>query len=707
MVFNTVRNYLSEIRNTIKAEWKLYSKFGSTTLDPSSEHPDIDLRRLQTGYRHSDIESYLTQEYREHYSDTRYGFEESNHMKGKPFEFFQDIDTSDIPQNRQPLPGIQVLPLRYHSEQVVTATEQVPETGYQLHPLLRYLIDYKYPRYDEHVRKYVRPLGTTDATFTDFNREQTEYPPVSPELCSRIIPIVTSLLGASLFLPLHYVDTFFTKMPLHTGTSYFYRHSYELRTHAAFSHPKEYSDRQTSKGYFVNAFTEYARTIVHHIKSFGLPFNPENLTPSQQISRLREFIQEHATMLFTRNHISDKDGNLKQRPVYAMDTLFLHLEAIVTYPLHIMARSMSSSIMYSIETIRGGCSYMDIQAKRFVSYLCIDWSSFDQRMPWVIVDTFFTMFLPSLLIISHGYAPTAEYPTYPELTPEKMFSRLFNIICFLRLWYFNCVFVTADGFAYIRRFAGIASGMLNTQYLDSYCNLFLMVHALLHFGASEDDINTFMIFVMGDDNVILSHWPLHRLQEFLTFFESHSLSRFGMVLSRQKSIITSIRTRIEMLGYTVNAGNPKRPLGKLVAQLCYPEHGPQDKYMSSRAVGMAWAAAGMDPTFHAFCQDVYHTFLPYAEPLTPLTSNKISKHLPGMFKMLDSIDEYITIEQFPSIYDVQNKFRTWSGELDNDKKWSPAHFLRPPNYAPDHAQSMSQFMTDNHLSFPTVTTLFP
>jgi hypothetical protein len=288
-----------------------------------------------------------------------------------------------------------------------------------------------------------------------------------------------------------------------------------------------------------------------------------------------------------------------------------------------------------------------------------------------------------------------------------MFSRIFNIICFLRLWYFNCVFVTADGFAYIRRFAGIASGMLNTQYLDSYCNLFLMVHALLHFGATETEIYQFMIFVMGDDNVILSHWPLDRLQAFLNFFEKHALERFGMVLSRQKSIITQIRTRIEMLGYVCNGGQPNRPLAKLVAQLCYPEHGPQDKYMSSRAIGMAWAAAGMDLTFHNFCKDVFHTFLPYAEPLTPETQAKISKHLPGMFKMLDSIDEFISLESFPDIHTVRLRFRTWQGELDNDKKWSPAHFLFPPDFDPAPSVTLSEYMTEHNLSFPEVTTLFP
>jgi len=495
-------------------------------------------------------------------------------------------------------------------------------------------------------------------------------------------------------------------MPLHTGTSYFYRHSYEMKTHAAFAHPKEYASRTSSKGYFLNSFTEWARTVVHNIKLYGLPFNPTDLQEHEIQSRTMNFFMEHATMLFTRNHISDKDGNLKQRPVYAMDTLFLHLEAMLTFPLHIMARSMKSSLMYSLETIRGGCAKMDNIAQHFRSFLCIDWSSFDQRMPWIIVDTFFTVFLPNLLVISSGYQPTYEYPTYPDLTPDTLFTRMFNLLCFLRLWYFNTVFTTADGYAYTRTLAGIASGMLNTQYLDSYCNLFLIIHALLHFGASELDIFSFCIFVMGDDNVVLSHWPLTRLNMFLDFFEQHALSRFGMVLSRQKSIITTMRTRIEMLGYQTNAGRPRRPLGKLVAQLCYPEHGPIDKYMSARAVGMAWASAGMDKNFYSFCHDVYLTFLPYAEKPDTAALQKISKHLPGMFKVLDDIDEFVNPERFPSLDEIISRYRTWQGELTIDKKWSPAHFIYHPTVVPLSSVTMADYMSQHDIKFPEVTQYF-
>jgi len=704
MVFNTIRDYLSEIRKTKLTEWKIFQK--ELPVPQPFTDVDSDIRRLQSGYHHKDIEAQLTSEYRQHYADTYYGYAESDQMKGEPYEFYMDIPLSEIPENRLPSPGISVLPIKLHRQQVVTETEYLPETGHELHPLLRYLITARYPSYLPYVHKYVRPLGTTDATFNDFNREQKPYPDIPSDLTSRIVNLICKFINAAPFLPLHYIDTFYAKMPLSTGVSYFYRHSYELKTHAAFSHPPEYHAKQTSKGYFFNAFTEWARTVVHRVKEFSLPFSPENLSPQEQTQRLRQFFQEHATLLFTRNHISERFGNLKQRPVYAMDTLFLHLEAMITFPLHILARSMKSSIMYSLETIRGGCAYMDTRARAFTSYLCIDWSSFDQRMPWIIVDTFFTVFLPVLLVINHGYQPTAEYPSYPDLTDQKMFSRLYNIICFLRTWYFNCVFATADGYAYVRRFAGIASGMLNTQYLDSYCNLFLIIHALIHFGCTDEEILELVMFVMGDDNVILTLWSPDRLLKFMNFFEKHALSRFGMVLSKQKSIFTTLRSKIEMLGYQCYNAHPRRPIDKLVAQLCYPEHGPKDKYQSSRAVGMAWASAGSDIVFYNFCKDVFHTFLPYAEPVTEENVHHIARHMPGVLRFMDSPLEFVSIERFPEFREIQARYSRWQGELDPWKKWSPAHFLTPPGIVPPDSVTLAEYMAQHGHEFPEVEHFF-
>lgn len=705
-MFDTVRNFLSEFRSTVTNEWKLFQKFGFSAPNPDSHSPDADFRRLLASERDYTLEKSLTSEYSTHFKDNFYGFVESDHMKREPFEFYHPIDIESIPSDRLSSPGILTLPFRYHKQQVVTATQDVPESGFQMHPLIRYLIMSKYPEYLQHVHKYCRPLGTTDATFSDFNKEQKEYPAIPAAVISRIVPLVTFFLNAKKFLPLHYVDTFFCKMPLSTGTSYYYRHSYELQTHALYSHDLEYASKHTSKGYFLNAFTFWARTTIHRIKLYGLPFTPDKLSPSEIKDKLKQFFLEHSTMLFTRNHISERNGVLKQRPVYAMDTLFLHLECMLTFPLHVLARSTSSSIMYSMETIRGGCAYMDSISRRFTSFLCIDWSSYDQRMPFTIIDTFFTCFLPSLLVVDKGYQPSSEYLTYPDLSSDKLFSRLFNILCFIRTWYFNCVYTTADGFSYVRLFAGVASGMLNTQYLDSYCNLFLLIHALIHFGCSDSDILQITFFVMGDDNVLLTNWSIFRLHEFLDFLTDHSLSRFGMVLSPTKSIITTLRSRIEMLGYTCNHGHPKRPIPKLVAQLCFPEHGPVDKYMSSRAIGLAYASAGCDPLFYSFCKDVYNTFLPYAEQCSAQDLTAITKYLPGFFKLLDSVDEFVNIERFPTIFEIRDRYSQWQGELDISKKWSPAHFPTLPGEVLQSSMTMQDYMTLNGHVFPDVERLF-
>jgi hypothetical protein len=707
MAFQRIRNYLRETRETIRKEWTLYNSFSSSDPSNIEEHLlDSDLRRQQRIFRQPDIEASATIDYKTHSEDTYYGFLESDHMKNEPFEFFEFQPVPSAPDNRQPQPGITRLPIRTHRDQVVSATDTVPESGFQLHPKVKRLVYRQYPQYIQHVEKLTRPLGTTDATFTDFNREQQQLPEIPTPVIQRILPIVIHFLGASRFLPLHWIDTQYAKMPLHTGTSYFYRHSYELKTHAAFSHPPEYAPRTTSKGYFYNAFHEWARTVTHHIKTHSLPFNPEKLSPSQIKDKLQTFFISHATMLFTRNHISDRDGALKQRPVYAMDTLFLHLECMLTFPLHIMARSSKSAIMYGIETVRGGCSFMDRTAQQFKSYLCIDWSSFDQRMPWIIVDTFFTFFLPTLLVISHGYQPTYEYPAYPDLTPDKLFTRTFNILCFLRTWYYNCVLVTADGWAYVRLFAGILSGMLNTQYLDSYCNLFLLIHGLIHFGCSDEEIYSLILFVMGDDNVILTHWSLTRLTAFTDFFEEHALLRFGMVLSRKKSLVTTLRTRIEMLGYSCNGGHPVRPLAKLVAQLCFPEHGPMDKYMSSRAVGMAWASAGQDHIFYQFCRDMYFLFLDDAVAPSDHSRLSILKHLPGSIRHLDNVDEFISIETFPDIHTIRDRYSHWAGPLDPNDKWDPAHFVYPADTVPLSSVTMSDYMLSNNITFPKVEKYF-
>jgi hypothetical protein len=706
MSFNNIRDYLSEKYLHLKIEWRNFQRSGHTTALPDPTATDEDLRRDFLRARDREDELRNREEYEHNATQTFNGYKQNDLDKSEPFEFFTNIDFSEVPDDRLPSPGIYMLPMRYHKTNPVYATESVPETGFQLHPLLDHLTRTKYPRYVQYVTKLIRPLGTTDATFTDFNREQVTIEPITDERKSQCLSLIHWFLGTQPYLPIHFVDYLYAKLPLSTGTGYHNRHSYRLRTHAKYAHNPTYREMHTSKGYFFNSFLEHARTLIHHIKSYALPFNPSELTPSQIRRKYQRFFLERPTLLYTRNHISDKDGRLKQRPVYAVDDLFLAIEAMLTFPLLVLARKMNCCIMYGLETIRGGNHFLDSLAKTYKSFFTIDWSTFDQRVPRIITDIYYTDFLESLIVISHGYQPTYEYPSYPDLTPEKMFERITNLLHFLHTWYNNMVFLTADGYAYLRTTAGIPSGQLNTQYLDSFANLFLLIDGFIEFGIPEDEIRTIVLFVMGDDNSGFTPWQIGLLHQFINWFESYAFTRYNMILSSDKSVITNMRNRIQTLSYECNFGMPKRPIPKLVSQLCYPEHGPNDKYMSFRAIGIAYAAAGSDPTFHNLCEDVYHLFKPFSAELDSYILERIIKHLPGQFKMMDSYLEMIDLDHFPTLHEVRRKYQSWQGPLSYAPKWNYAHFINDPHVIPQNAMTVLDYRIKHSIARKPVEPIF-
>jgi len=627
-----------------------------------------------------------------------------NAHKNEAYEFSSESAFTGFPENRKPSPGIIGIERKFHTGQTVTANEVIPESGYPIHPILQELITERYNTYQQYVDKYVRPLGTTDATFADFNREQHPVLPIDPIRKERVLKHVMKRLNATPYLPLHFVDTQFTKLPLHTGTGYFQRHSFWIQSHAKYSRPDEYADRPTSKAYVMNAFLILARTQVHRIKESGLPFTfdfiegeTEDETFTRLATYLNKFINDHATMLFTRNHISERDGKLKQRPVYAVDDLFILIEAMLTFPLLVMARTPECAIMYGLETIRGAMTVIDRLAQGYFSFFSIDWSQYDQRLPRVITDMYYIDFLPLLIVISHGYQPTYEYPVYPDLTEHTMYERMDNLLSFLHFWYNNMTFVTADGYGYRRTSAGVPSGLFNTQYLDSFGNLFLIIDGLIEYGYDDDQITDIILFIMGDDNVGMTHIPFNELLQFIDFFEEYAFKRYNMVLSKTKSVITEIRGRIELLGYKCNYGRPMRPIGKLVAQLCYPERGMKKQFMSFRAIGIAYAACGIDNDFHRFCRDVYLIFLPFADKPSKVNLLRASSALPGYLKAFDEITEMIDFTHFPTIFEVRETYNHYHGALKYAPKWNFAHFINAPNVVPPSAKTMAQYRIENNI----------
>ncbi|AGJ83767.1 RNA-dependent RNA polymerase [Hop trefoil cryptic virus 2] len=740
MPFNSVRNYLEERSVRVKKEMMTYQ---SSNRDPDAileQSQDPDYRRYYDNARYNPSNDLKYRMLSKEYSTLVEAYRLRNDDKHQPYELHQPVpqDAAPVPSYRAPAPGIKPVPLMYHYGHVihdpVSLTESaidddsdtlpdsdeptVTHFGYPINKRIYDLICNRYPEYLSVISAYCRPIGTVDATFKDFNKEQIPSGPIDPNRKEEVLTHIFRFLDAQPYLPLHFVDTQFCKTPLVTGTGYHNRYSFKQKAHAKYSHPEEYAQMPTSKGYFYNATYENARTLVHYIKEYGLPFNihytPEDVDFTEEqiqayIDSANNFFNDYPTLLFTRNHISKRDGTLKVRPVYAVDDLFIIIELMLTFPLTVQARKQSCCIMYGLETIRGSNHYIERLARSYSTYFSLDWSSYDQRLPRVITDIYYTDFLRRLIVINDGYQPTYEYPTYPDLDEHKMYTRMDNLLTFLHTWYNNMTFVLADGYAYRRTYCGVPSGLYNTQYLDSFGNLFLIIDAMIEFGFRTPEIDDFILLVLGDDNTGMTVISIDRIYDFITFLEIYALTRYNMVLSTTKSVLTTLRSKIETLGYQCNHGSPKRDISKLIAQLCYPENGLKPHTMASRAIGIAYASAGQDYMFHSFCQDVYNMFrLDYKpDARTTLNFQRQIYH-----NLDDGIPDLATpvVPPFPSIFEVREMYSRYQGPLTYAPKWNFAHFINSPDVTPAHYKTMRMYEIENNITIrpaPTFETVVP
>lgn len=701
-IYHEIRDFIEERRISLTERHRIINQYG--LKDPYGaidEERLIELFELEYGnikilhYESAQSFEHNMKLIMEHYH-------KADIERGEDFEFYRQLQTDEyIPERYPPADGLHFVNLKYHTNRPVYETDEVTERGFDAPVAIQKLVNEFYPQYKRVLQKYFRPLGTTNATFQDFNKEQKPTEPPTKERNETILNLIIHFMNLKPFRPLHYRAVAFTKMPLSTGTGYFDRSHYHTRALAKLTANDAYRLKPTSKGYFVNATNITHRLQIHNMKHYLCPQAPEYPRPYDTIYHWKRFIAKRATMLHTRNHISTEVP--KARPVYNVDPLFLKMEAMLTFPAMVQTRPIESCLLYSLETIRGGCHYLDHTARDYSSYFTIDWSSFDQRVPRTITDIYYTDFLERLLVVSHGYSPTIDHHPTTYQPTDVFFKKMSNLLHCLHEWYNSMVFVTADGYAYQRLFAGIPSGLLNTQFLDSFVNLYVILDGLLEQGFTVEEIQTMRFFIMGDDNSAFTHLPIEKLEKFIQELERYALQRWNMTLSQTKSIITSLRHRIEVLGYRTNHGMPYRNLDKLVAQLAYPEHGLKTKYMSYRALGIAYAAAGQCEIFHEFCRDVYIQFLADKADLTFEIQEKLLKHVAGPLKALDNHFELIDYTHFPSIQEVRNVYKEWLGTLKYEPKWDFSYFLTNPFFDDEDAITMKQFREQNNIPRLPVT----
>jgi len=634
---------------------------------------------------------------------TRYEMREEN------FDLFTPFPTEDLPPDRTPQSGIHFAEKRYHSipsgsqnigdvihviqndsdfvedpdhRSNILFDERLDLSGQPPHPAIETLINDWFPQYAQFLKDYCRPPAFGPQAFHDFNRATPAPAPPSPERHEAIMRVLRLKMNIKPYRPWHYADALASETPLNTSASYYSKFDPRTRVLARYSSPLRYRDMVTSKGHFINVTLNEFRQEFHYIKYTGYPFDPQHCDPSD-VSRINDnWMSNHPSQLFIRTQISKRDPlePKKIRPVYAVDDRFLHMEKTLTGPLHAQLRNPQCCVAHGLETFRGSMTLLDQLALFFLCFISLDWSQFDQRLPVYVIIAFFLDFLPSLIIISHGYMPTRSYPdTSSDI--HSFATRQFNVLKYLLSWYLSMHYLSYDGFAFIRNHGGVPSGLLNTQSLDSFGNMYIIIDCLLEYGFSEEECLAMLFCVLGDDNLIFLHQNLERVTKFMNFLAKYSESRHGMTLSILKSMFSSLRSKITFLSYENHYGYATRPIGKLVAQLAFPErHVPSDKQWihAARALGIAYAACGQDPIFHLLCKLVYEQFRPsHAVPSHHI--NKIFKKWKYQLPDFDIEDVEYTFPAFPTCESIRSATYGYHGPFSEMDKWNTDVFDVPPS----------------------------
>jgi hypothetical protein len=614
-------------------------------------------------------------------------------LSGRNFTLYEHIEDDNVPSNREPAPGIEKLPFRYHptpvrqtlhSDLSQSIEPDVPPEGFPPHPAILNLLKNEFPSFTWFTDYYCRPNADGNAAFTNFNTATTPMAPIDENRKKHVLTLLKRKFNIKPYRPLHFVDALASRAPYSTSADYFHKKDPHSRSMARYSSPSRYADRPSSKGHFVNTFLYYARQQLHNVKQTSYPFSITDEDDLELLAtRLANYFHARPCQLFIRTQISERpqpnvEARLKVRPVYNVPMMFLHIEKMLTLPLLYQLRNSQCCVMHGLETFRGSMQYLDLVALDYNSFFGIDWSLFDQLLPFVIIHIYYEDWLESLLYINGGYMPSKGYKD-TTMPSEQMFKRLTNTLWFLHMWYVNMVFLSFDGHAYKRTNAGVPSGLLNTQSLDSFGNLFVMIDALIEFGFSDPEILSILFFIMGDDNIGFTSFPLTRLLFFIEFLEAYALVRYGMILSKSKSLVTSLRERIEVLSYTNNFGMPTRPLGKLLCLIVFPERLPKpgkEWIRAAAAIGGAYAACGMDPTLHKFFNRVYDLF----KPATPIPTYEGRKYVNYFLsELIAEEDINVSFDKFPTIEEVRSNVKSYKGFFQEDDHWNYSMFETAPS----------------------------
>jgi hypothetical protein len=295
---------------------------------------------------------------------------------------------------------------------------------------------------------------------------------------------------------------------------------------------------------------------------------------------------------FARSHLVAEADPDKIRFVYGCPKLGILTECMFTWPFHAHCKTQGEDglMAWGYETLKGGlfrlCGDSSGRKPKWNGYMRADWTQFDKRYHYRLMERIFQRW-ENHIDFRGGYEPTWEYPNTKPSDPdlqEKRLKRLFY-------WMTNSIMKSPirgpDGDRFQRNFAGMPSGIFNTNYLDCWGNAIIMLSCLSSIGFNISDRRLVDIKVMGDDSFIKIGTDPETLAaiNFLPRLEAEAARRYNFVLNIAKSSITSTPEGGAFLGYSPRGGFQKRDTFQLLGMLSHPERTVRLDTLAARAVG--------------------------------------------------------------------------------------------------------------------------
>jgi len=345
---------------------------------------------------------------------------------------------------------------------------------------------------------------------------------------------------------------------------------------------------------FHNLFDEifiFNRNLVHRIKDGLAPFWIDGKPAPYYWNTL------HA-----RAHVVGPDEPDKIRAVFGVTKLLLMVENMFIWPLQAFYLNEDTSpLLWGREIMKGGWRRLTNEAYRFgpkSCFLTLDWSQFDKRLQHELIRVVHSIWR-SYFDFSI-YQPTSFYPLAKT-----------NPLRIERLWQWMSFSITdtptalPNGQLIKWTTNGFASGFQQTQLMDSFANLIMILACLAALGVNIES-QDFWIRIQGDDSLVGFYSFMFQVYgpSFLTKLAETAQFYFNAKVNVKKSSISDNLSGLTVLGYFNSYGMPSRTDEDLLRHLFFPERSQNWERTLSAALGLGLAACGCSERFHRLCQEI-------------------------------------------------------------------------------------------------------